>query len=223
MAITKEQIFEIANALDAEGHNPTLSAVRKQLGGGSFTTISDAMTEWRARKAEKGGLRHEAPPAVVIEQLNALGVEVWTVALELANGRLSGEREALEAARVQLGAEKAEAAELADDLNQELEQEKRRALSLEQAHTDARQELARLQTQYAGVLERATTGETRVIEIERRASDLNAELLRVHQQNDDLLKSLSALTAALSGAGERQAATGAVAAPPSKADTKASK
>lgn len=201
MAITKEQIFEIANRLDAEGQNPTLSAVRKLLGGGSFTTISEAMTEWKARKAEKGVLRHEAPPAAVIEQLNSLGAEVWAVALELANARLASEREALETARVQLGAEKAEAAELADDLNQELEQEKRRALALEQAEANARQALVVLQAQHTGVLERVATAETRATEIERRASDLNAELARVHQQNGELLKSLAALTAAVSATG----------------------
>lgn len=40
MAITKEQIFAVADELDAAGQNPTLASVRKQLGGGSFTTIS---------------------------------------------------------------------------------------------------------------------------------------------------------------------------------------
>lgn len=49
MAISKEQIFAVADELDAAGQNPTLANVRKQLGSGSFTTISEAMNEWRAR------------------------------------------------------------------------------------------------------------------------------------------------------------------------------
>lgn len=38
MAISKEQIFAVADELDAAGQNPTLANVRKQLGSGSFTT-----------------------------------------------------------------------------------------------------------------------------------------------------------------------------------------
>ena len=61
MAITKEQIFAVADDLDAAGQNPTLASVRKQLGGGSFTTISEAMNEWRARKASQAA--PSSPPA----------------------------------------------------------------------------------------------------------------------------------------------------------------
>ena len=43
MAVTREQIFAVADELDAAGQKPTLAAVRKALGGGSFTTISEAM------------------------------------------------------------------------------------------------------------------------------------------------------------------------------------
>ena len=51
MAITKDQIFAVADEIDAAGQNATLAAVRKALGGGSFTTISEGMTEWRDRKS----------------------------------------------------------------------------------------------------------------------------------------------------------------------------
>ncbi|EAN5736141.1 hypothetical protein EJD04_25860 [Salmonella enterica] len=51
MAITTEQIMKAADELNQEGQNPTLARVRKKLGGGSFTTISEVMIEWRALKA----------------------------------------------------------------------------------------------------------------------------------------------------------------------------
>lgn len=35
MAISKEQIFQVADEMDAAGQNPTLAAVRKALDGGS--------------------------------------------------------------------------------------------------------------------------------------------------------------------------------------------
>lgn len=39
MAITKEQIFMVADELDANGQNPTLAAVRKRVGGGSYAML----------------------------------------------------------------------------------------------------------------------------------------------------------------------------------------
>ncbi|MBO0709971.1 MAG: DNA-binding protein [Acetobacteraceae bacterium] len=42
-----------ADKLEAEGAKPTLNAVRKKLGSGSFTTISDAMSQWKERQRQK--------------------------------------------------------------------------------------------------------------------------------------------------------------------------
>ncbi|NHL90329.1 KfrA, partial [Salmonella enterica subsp. enterica serovar Dublin] len=41
-----------ADELDAEGIRPTLAAVRKKLGSGSFTTISDAISDQRRSRSE---------------------------------------------------------------------------------------------------------------------------------------------------------------------------
>ena len=122
MAISKEQIFEVADELDAAGQNPTLAAVRKALDGGSYTTISEAMKEWRAAKA--------APPGVM-DKLSEVGSEIWGVALELANGRLASEREGLEAARLEMEASRLEAVELADQLSAELDDSRNQVASLE--------------------------------------------------------------------------------------------
>ena len=43
---TKEQIYAAADAISAEGGNPTLAAVRAHMGGGSYTDISAAMQSW---------------------------------------------------------------------------------------------------------------------------------------------------------------------------------
>jgi chromosome segregation ATPase len=191
MAINKEQIFAVADDLDAAGQSPTLAAVRKAVGGGSFTTISEAMTEWKARKAAKEASLREPAPAVLSERLTTFGAELWAAALELANGRLASERAALETARVQLQAEKTEAAELADQVAAELEQAKTRASHLELAERAAREGVDALRIQRALLSERAATAEARAVEIAKRADDLNAELARVNQQNGDLVRSLS--------------------------------
>jgi hypothetical protein len=105
MAFTRDQIWAAADDLDAAGHSPTLAAVRKLVGGGSFTTISEAMTEWKARRAEKQAPMREPAPTNLLEQLAQFGTDVWGAALEHANGRLASERAALDAARIQLEAE----------------------------------------------------------------------------------------------------------------------
>jgi len=189
--ITKERIFQVADELDAKGKNPTLAAVRKGLGGGSFTTISEAMTEWKARKAAKEKPPHEPAPQAIIDRLAELGSEIWASALELANGRLATERQALENAQAQHEAEKAEAAELVDQVTAELEMMKNRTSALEAAEAALRAESDDLRQQVAILNERVATSEARATEIEKRADDLNAELSRVNQQNNELVKALA--------------------------------
>lgn len=192
MAITKDQIFATANELDAAGQSPTLAAVRKALGGGSFTTISEGMTEWKARKAAKEtSLREPAPPQIA-ERLTEMGAEMWASALELANGRLSAERETLDAARVQLEAEKLEAAELADQVSAELEETKTAMLVATATANAARAEVEELRQQLGDARLHRATAEARAEEIEKRVNDLNAELARVNQQNTDLVAGLAA-------------------------------
>ena len=132
MTSTTARIFEIADELDAAGQNPTLASVRKALGGGSFTTISQAMAEWRARKAAKETPVREAAPQAITELLGQLGTDIWTQALQICNGRLSAEREALEKDRQEIEGQRQEAADLADQVSGELEAAKQEATVLRQ-------------------------------------------------------------------------------------------
>ena len=207
MAITKDQIFSVADELDAAGQNATLAAVRKALGGGSFTTISEGMTEWRARKAARQTpLREPAPPAVA-GRLTELGTEIWSAALELANARLASERQALEAAGLQLEADRAEAAELADQVTAELEVAKAALLTASAAEQAARSECDSLRQTLADHKLRSATSEARANEIEKRAADLNAELARVNQQNAGLVAGLAAAAKPVARPGAASART----------------
>lgn len=192
MAITKDQIFGVADELDAAGQNPTLAAVRKALGGGSFTTISEGMVEWKARKAAKETPLREPAPAVIVDRLAGVGAELWAEALALANGRLAVEREALDTARAQLEAASAEAAELADHVAAELDETRARLAISQAAERNARADGDTLRHAFGEAQVRAATAEARATEIEKRASDLNAELTRVNQQNTDLVAALAA-------------------------------
>ena len=119
--ITKERIFAAADQLLEEGKNPTLANVRSVLGGGSFTTISEAMQEWKSDRLAPTAPIREVAPQPVFDRVQALANDIWSAALEIANSRLKSDREALEAAREEMEQEKAEAAEIGDQMSAEIE------------------------------------------------------------------------------------------------------
>jgi hypothetical protein len=191
MAITKKAIFDAADVLDAGGQRPTLAALRKAVGGGSFTTISEAMKEWWAGRALREAPAREPAPAVVGERLSEVAGEIWALALQVANERLAAEREAFDAARAQAEQEKQEAVELADAVTAELETLQGKFSVLEEGERTARQDAATQREQLAVSRERAATAEVRAAEIGKRADDLNAELARVNAQNAELVSALA--------------------------------
>ena len=190
MAVTKEQIFSAADELAAAGQKPTLEAIRQRTGG-SYTTISPALNEWKARQATAAAPLREPAPQAVADRLAEVGAEVWGIALELANARLASEREALEKARADLEADRAEATELADRLAAEVEELQSRLVSIEAAEATARGEADELRGQLAAAQEQAHTAEARAQEIERRAGELRTELDRAHQDADQARKALA--------------------------------
>ncbi|MGP5658180.1 DNA-binding protein [Psychrobacter celer] len=119
MAITTEQIHATADQLQEQGIKPTLAEVRKALGGGSFTTISEAMKSWRQDNQEEEQLRQVELPSGITERLQALGADMWQTAIDIANDRLVKEREALDGIKAKAQAETDEAQEAVKTLESE--------------------------------------------------------------------------------------------------------
>jgi colicin import membrane protein len=190
MAVTKEQVFAAADQIAAAGQRPTLEAVR-QVTGGSYTTISPALNEWKAKQATTATPLREPAPQVVTDRLAEVGAEIWSVALELANARLAAEREALEKARADLEADRAEATELADRLTGQLEEVQSLLASSQAAEQAAHSAAAELRDQLAAAQEQAHTADARAQEIERRAGELRIELDRSHQDADQARQALA--------------------------------
>lgn len=196
MAISQDQIFAVADLIEADGKKPTLVAVRQALGGGSFATIGPAMVEWRARSSAKQAPLRETTPQSINDLLSGIGTEIWSAALALANGRLAGEREALEEARVQQEASRTEVAEFAEHLSAELD-----TVKAERTRQDAelallRQALKDREAAAAGVEQSLASTSARLDEVTRRADQLNEELERVGSQNAELIGMVSQLTQA---------------------------
>lgn len=122
MAITKEQIWLVANELLEAGESPTLATVRRKVGGGSFTTISEAMKEWRQRSQEQAKIDEVVVPDEIRDLLTGAGKAIWQTALDLARAESEGVRRALEAREKEVARERAEALALADQVSVELEQ-----------------------------------------------------------------------------------------------------
>jgi len=105
----------------ATGKPPTLIAIRKAMGGGSFTTIGEAMKTWRSQQATAATPVRESAPAAITERVGELVAEVWGVAMGMASSRLASEREALDVARKESERARMDAVELADHLVAEMD------------------------------------------------------------------------------------------------------
>ena len=119
MALTIQQVHNTADQLQGQGIKPTLAEVRKALGGGSFTTISEAMKSWRQDNQEEAQLRQVELPSGITERLQTLGADVWQTAVDIANDRLVKDREALESIKAKAQAETDEAQEAVKTLEGE--------------------------------------------------------------------------------------------------------
>lgn len=88
----------MADEIVQTGGTPTLAAVRRALGGGSFTTINEAMQEWKSSRTNPAPIRETAPESITA-RLSEIAWGKWDTALKTANLRLQAEREALERVR----------------------------------------------------------------------------------------------------------------------------
>jgi chromosome segregation ATPase len=126
MAITKEQVFQAAQNLNTAGQNPTLAAVRKALGGGSYSTITQYMAEWRNANDNEIKPDLEPAPDTVTNKIATMAAQIWITALDTANNRYAAEKETMYIAEEQLRQQLMDATALADELTTEIEELKKR-------------------------------------------------------------------------------------------------
>ena len=205
MAITKNKIIEAAESLLEQGQNPTLASVRSALGSGSYTTISEALKGWKAARAkDQAQAEIVQVPASVQDAMGKAAITVWTAATQHHASQLAAERETLETDRQSIEAEKAETAELADQLSHDLDASQAKALQLAadleitgQVLTDSRASTAEAQ---AKASERADRIEAQAHELEQlRSSERSARdhAVSASTERDALANQLAAQAKAL--------------------------
>ena len=209
--ITKELIFEAADRLQAEGKNATLAAVRQVVGGGSFTTISECMREWKSARqtsVSTSPVRDPAPDSIT-EKLGLFASDIWSAALEKANEKLQSEREAMAGARTELENAKTEAAELADQMESELLEARKENENLISEAEMRLLENSKIKSELISRTDALVTAEVSVktttaalteahLAVERSFSNLNSER-QARAEAENLARSKSAEAAALDG------------------------
>lgn len=184
---TIEQVTAAADALIAEGQKPTLANIRAALGGGSFSTISPLLKQWRESHREEAATTPIADPAPdeITEQVQSMAGHIWQAAMQLANARLQQERETLEATRLAIEAERDEAAELADQVNGELERVTGEAEALKASLEAVNVDLAKSQ-------EQSQLQAVQLAEQRQATKDVETELQATEQHRDELRAMLDA-------------------------------
>ena len=181
----QERVTDAINALYAEtGTRPTLAAVRDRLGGGSMTTISEAMKLWGKHQQES-----TAPAAIVVPEdvhaaITATLTGLWQQAMVTAEARLASERNSMQVEKGELEAQLAET----EDAMAILEEEKAAAQAacavlqqkLEELEARYRQQGIAL-VQHERLVEELTATQQLAQEREKR---LAVTTERLHQQEN---------------------------------------
>ena len=69
MALTTEKIYAAADQLHADGVVPTQTKLREALGGGSFSTIGEALKSWKQAQQENEQLKRSDMPGAPLKQV----------------------------------------------------------------------------------------------------------------------------------------------------------
>ncbi len=179
MALTQEEIWAVADRLDAEGKAPTLAAVRKALGSGSFTTISEAMREWHQRRKEAANKAQEAGPVPpeLDEAVRRFAQEVWAKACEIAGAQTAKLANEYAEAKNEWERQRQELEAVAEDLSVALEASTDRANEAQAALADLTRRHAETEARVLALKEQAREHEARIEELRQENQRLH-DLLR---------------------------------------------
>lgn len=199
MKATREAVYEAADALTDAGDTPNVAAIRRVIGGGSFTTIQTYFLAWRQEhRAPPVSAATSTLPADLEDGLQRLGRTVWERACAGAHERLATERAALNAAQAEHDAARREATALADQLAGDLDrlQAVHMALTQEAATTrddlvETQRELAVLQARLDEVQGQANQLRTAEHAAVDQAAALRGRLEELERQNAALLARLA--------------------------------
>ena len=197
MALTTEQIHQTAQELTEKGINPTLANVRSALGGGSFTTIGEALKTWKQAQKDNEKLKEIDIAPQIKDKADVLIGELWQNALDLADERLKLEREALAVAQQQADAKVAEMAEALEQVEAEQIQLNAQLDELTQSNETYKHLTNEWSQKYAQLESKHQILETTHTEQTKQFNATQAELENLKQQYSQAQKDNAVLTGEL--------------------------
>ena len=176
--VSDAMVFEIAEQLTAKGEKVTNRAVWSAIGGGSMTTISNALRRWRENQALQvnQSIERTPLPAAMVEVLHHAAVQLWDAAQTETKAELEQLAQATNVRIAEANSERDEALAELQATAEELEQTKAElgALKIEA-------EALRAQTVLVTeAIHRAELAEVAHEELKMRADQLS-ELLKAEQ------------------------------------------
>ena len=198
MPITRDQIYTVANTLNAQGIRPTLAAVRRMLGAGSFTTISEGINEWKmTQSADTSKQSQDTAPELLMERLNAFGTALWSDAMSLAAHRFALDKEAIDDKLREKESYYMELEKLSEEYALELEAAKACIGGLRHELHKVTQCIASEQEDQKRLKQELTDSDVARKTLGNRNAELRTELDRAHQQSDQLHNNFIGLLAKL--------------------------
>ena len=172
--VTPADVDAIADELSAAGVTPTTLEIRRRLGRGSNTTISNALATWRARMATR-----TAPQvAVTLPEPIAKAVALWIEAQiaevsQAANGRIAEEEAARKAATAHADELEAQVETLTAECEQRRAERDQNAGRLAQLQEDTENERVRLAAETKAAADRAHAADIEVASLRAKLEAAN--------------------------------------------------
>lgn len=192
MAITKQDVWRVANEINAGGEKPSAVEVRKRLGTGSYTTITAALKEWVEPEASDGD--ELAPvPAEFEDRIVQAGAHLFAIAMRIAGEQFQAERDAWAAERAQIEAERDEAIRLADAVTADLDEAREQ---IGQLRTEASQLVSERAQAHAVAEERGRTAQVAQAEAHKAKEAAGEMLGQIRSLQDRIHEQITQLTEA---------------------------
>jgi hypothetical protein len=188
--VTDTMVFEVADRLTAAGEKVTNRAVWSAIGGGSMTTISQALRRWKERQdLQVSQPIARAPlPAAVVDVLHHAAAQLWDAALSETKAELDQLAQATNARVAEAQSERDDTLTELQATAEELEQVKTErdvALAVidNKTHqlTAATSEISRLQTDLNAQTQATTEANHRAETAEAARSELHARVEQLTQ------------------------------------------
>ena len=161
MAISTQDVHAAADTLTAQGRRPTLAAIRAALGGGSFSTIGEALKSWNAPAAQSP--QTPTIPEAISDGAARMAAALWAQATEQAQQGIADARQELEQQRTALEAQRQEAVEAADTLAAQLVDARSELATACKELEVLRNELATIRERLASATERTQQAEAQAV------------------------------------------------------------